>query len=188
MSKKKDHDDEFRVALSRGDESAWFSFHQRYTQRLIRYARAVIKDEQRAHDAVQSIMVNLVRNRTRMEQVQDLEAYVFSALRRDLWRMLKQVQKEAALMVPLETERHGSSISLQLADTKIDGTSVEDRDYLQLALSQLNGDQRVVIELRFFGELTFDSIAGVLELPMGTVVSRYRAGLEQLRHNLEDQA
>jgi RNA polymerase sigma factor (sigma-70 family) len=123
-----------------------------------------------------------------MEQVQDLEAYVFSALRRDLWRMLKQVQKEAALMVPLETDRHGSSISLQLADTKIDGTSVEDRDYLQLALSQLNGDQRVVIELRFFGELTFDSIAGVLELPMGTVVSRYRAGLEQLRHNLEDQA
>jgi RNA polymerase sigma-70 factor (ECF subfamily) len=188
MSKEKDLDDEFRSALSRGDESAWFAFHQRYTLRLIRYARAIVKDEQLAHDAVQAIMVGLVRNRTRLEQIQNLEAYLFSALRRDLWRMIKQVQKEAALLAPLESERNGSSISLQLADRKLVGTNAEDRDYLHVALSLLSDEQRAVIELRFFGELTFECIAGVLQLPMGTIVSRYRAGLQLLRHNLEDQA
>lgn len=184
MSNEEAIDDQFRSALARGDEATWFAFHQRYTERLIRYARVVAKDDELARDAVQAIMVGLVRNRNKLEHVEDLEAYLFSALRRDLWRILKQVKKESALLVPLESGREAGSGVLQLEDKKAGPLKLEDRDGLSVALSHLSVEQRVVIELRFFGALTFERIATVIELPLGTVVSRFRAGLRQLRQEL----
>ena len=184
MSHEKAIDDHFRLALARGDEATWFAFHQRYTERLIRYARVVAKDDELARDAVQAIMVGLVRNRNQLVHIEDLEAYLFSALRRDLWRILKQVKKESALLVPLESGREPGNGVLQLEDTRAESLKLEDRDGLSVALSHLSVEQRVVIELRFFGALTFDRIATVMELPLGTVVSRYRAGLRQLRQEL----
>jgi RNA polymerase sigma-70 factor (ECF subfamily) len=181
-------DDDFRDALARGDELAWYTFHQRYTQRLNRYARAVVNNEELARDTVQAVMVGLVRNRKQLDQVRDFEAYLFSAVRRDLWRAVKQEQKEAAILVPLDVEKNGQVRSLQLADCKHAGTSVEDRDFVSVALSRLATEVRVVIELRYFGELTFEKIGTVLDLPLGTVVSRFRAGLKQLRSSVGDLA
>ena len=187
MSIEEDLDDDFRRALARGDESAWFAFHERFTCRLIRYARAVVKNEALARDTVQGVMVGLVRNRKQLDQVRDFEAYLFSAVRRDLWRALKQEQKEAAMLVPLEMERNGQSISLPIACDKNVGDYLEDRDFLAVALSRLTNELRVIIELRFFGELTFEKIGSVLNLPLGTVVTRFRAALKQLKACAEDQ-
>jgi RNA polymerase sigma factor (sigma-70 family) len=187
MSTEKDNDDAFRQALTRGDESAWFTFHQRYTKRLIRYACAVVKDEERAKDAVQAVMVGLVRNRKQLEQIQDFEAYLFSALRRDLWRVLKREHKDAAMLVSLDSHKDDGPAVWQIATEENSETSTDDRDFLVVALSRLTAEMRMVIELRFFGELTFERIAQVLQLPLGTVVSRFRAGLEQLRANVRER-
>jgi RNA polymerase sigma factor (sigma-70 family) len=186
MSIDTDIDEDFRRALARGDESAWYAFHERFTRRLIHYARAVVKSEELARDTVQTVMVGLVRNRKQLDQVLDFEAYLFSAVRRDLWRALKREQKDTAILVPWDMERNGEAISLQIADSNVE-SFVEDRDFLQVALSRLTTELRVIIELRFFGELTFEKIGTVLGLPLGTVVSRYRAGLRLLRASVEDQ-
>ena len=183
-----DIDDDFRQALARGDESAWYAFHERFTSRLIRYARAVVKNEELARDTVQSVMVGLVRNRKQLDQVRDFEAYLFSAIRRDLWRALKQEQKESSILVPLDMERNGQAISFQMAGDMNAGSCLEDRDFVAVALSRLTSELRVIMELRFFGELTFEKIGHVLDLPLGTVVSRFRAGLQQLRASVEDHA
>ena len=187
MSIDEDLDDDLRRALARGDESAWYAFHERFTSRLIRYARAVVKNEELARDTVQGVMVSLVRNRKQLDQVQDFEAYLFSAVRRDLWRALKQEQKQASMLIPLETERNGQAIMLPIADEKTQSSNLEDRDFVTVAMSRLTSDLRVIIELRFFGELTFEKIGNVLDLPLGTVVTRFRAGLKQLKACAEEQ-
>lgn len=181
-------DDNLCELLARGEESAWYAFHERYTERLIRYSRAVVKNEEMALDIVQTVMVGLVRNRKRLGTVQDLEAYLFSAVRRDLWRALKQERKEMAILVPLDRERDSEAKSLQTEGSQSATEYVDNRDFLMVALASLTSDQRAIIELRFFGELTFERIGTVLEIPLGTVVSRFRAGLQQLRANLEDPA
>lgn len=180
-------DDDFRQALARGDESAWFSFHERFTSRLIRYARSVVKNEELARDTVQGVMVSLVRNRNQLDQVQDFEAYLFSAVRRDLWRALKQEQKEAWMLIPLEMERNGQTTSLPIMCDKNAQDCLEERDFVTVAMSRLTSDLRVIIELRFFGELTFEKIGNVLDLPLGTVVTRFRAALKQLKACAEEQ-
>ena len=56
---------------------------------------------------------------------------------------------------------------------------------LRQALGRLNPDQREMIEKAYLGELTHQEIAAVTGLPLGTIKSRIRLGLERLKHELK---
>lgn len=56
-----------------------------------------------------------------------------------------------------------------------------DRDVIGAAMARLAPDQRVVIALRFFRDLTVEDIAGRLGIPVGTAKSRLHYGLRALR-------
>ena len=55
---------------------------------------------------------------------------------------------------------------------------------LRQSLATLSGDQREAIELAFYGGLTHDEIAQRLGNPVGTIKSRIRRGLLELRSAL----
>jgi RNA polymerase sigma-70 factor (ECF subfamily) len=55
---------------------------------------------------------------------------------------------------------------------------------VQQAVERLPCDQREVVVLHVWGQLTFGEIAGVLDIPANTAASRYRYGLAKLRDAL----
>lgn len=55
---------------------------------------------------------------------------------------------------------------------------------LAAALGELPSDQRAVVHLRLWEELSFLQIAKILDLSPNTAASRYRYGLDKLRHHL----
>jgi RNA polymerase sigma-70 factor (ECF subfamily) len=57
----------------------------------------------------------------------------------------------------------------------------ERRDALLAAVNELPEDQRDVIALRYFAELTEEETAAALDVPRGTVKSRTARALERLR-------
>ncbi|MEQ9695895.1 sigma-70 family RNA polymerase sigma factor [Shimia sp. SDUM112013] len=62
----------------------------------------------------------------------------------------------------------------------------QETDQLRKALSQLKPEQRDIIEKAYLGELTHQEISAQTGLPLGTIKSRIRLGLERLRHELKD--
>ena len=52
------------------------------------------------------------------------------------------------------------------------------------ALAELPAEQRAVVHLKLWEGLTFDQIAGALDIPPNTAASRYRYGLDKLRERL----
>ena len=70
-------------------------------------------------------------------------------------------------------------------DTEALALAANDRDETAGLLHELSSDQRAVVELAFYSGYSHSEIADILELPLGTVKGRMRAGLEKLRHHLE---
>ena len=60
-----------------------------------------------------------------------------------------------------------------------------DGDAIRSALAQLPAEQRVPIELGFFGGITHEEIARRTSVPLGTIKTRIRAGLRRMRAELE---
>ena len=56
---------------------------------------------------------------------------------------------------------------------------------LKQALARLNSEQRDMIEKAYLGELTHQEISSQTGLPLGTIKSRIRLGLERLRYELK---
>jgi RNA polymerase sigma-70 factor (ECF subfamily) len=69
-----------------------------------------------------------------------------------------------------------------------DFAPLHDRGELWPALSRLGADQRVVVALRFYRELTIDEIAARMETRPGTVKSRLHRALRELRTLLDDDS
>jgi RNA polymerase sigma-70 factor (ECF subfamily) len=58
------------------------------------------------------------------------------------------------------------------------------RETLTRALGELPADQRAVLHLKLWEDLTFEQIAAALDISPNTAASRYRYGLDKLRDRL----
>lgn len=58
------------------------------------------------------------------------------------------------------------------------------RTMLSEAMGELPAEQRAVLHLKLWAGLTFEEIAATLDIPPNTAASRYRYGLDKLRHLL----
>ena len=57
----------------------------------------------------------------------------------------------------------------------------ESRSRVRRALEHLTPEQRAVVELKFFQELTFEEISSVIRVPLSTIKSRLYSGLDLLK-------
>ncbi len=60
----------------------------------------------------------------------------------------------------------------------------EQKESVRRAMKNLPEDQKAVLELKFFQDLTFEEIAEVVQVPLSTIKSRLYAGLEILKSRL----
>jgi len=133
---------------------------------LLAYASALLRDPSAGEDVLHQVFLNLLRSRA--PAIDDAKAYLFRAVR------------NAAL-----NHIRGQSREVELADAGIwlespDG-STETSMALQSALGRLPAEQREIVVLKTWGQLTFEEAAAVVGVSPNTAASRYRYGLEKLK-------
>jgi len=149
--------------------------------RLRRYARALTGDQARADDLVQDTLERALSKWLLWRSGSDLRAWLF-ALMHNLW--VNQAKKSPTLEYQSDEQLEALPETATRGE-QFDGLEVRDLDR---ALGQLPLEQREVLLLVGLEELAYVDVARVLNVPVGTVMSRLSRGRERLRGILAVQA
>ena len=172
------------VGVGRLDPEALEELYRRYGAAVFGVARRVLRDRTLAQDVVQEVFVRFWNEPERFDP--DLGSVRAFLLTKAHARAVEIVRSEEAR----RARQH------RVADHDAVGTTYDlEREVWQGfvraevrdALGRLDDDARLPIELAFYGGMTYRDVAEHLEVPEGTIKSRIRAGLHELRRRLETQ-
>lgn len=146
-------------------------------QRLFACAFAVVGEAEAAEDAVHAAFERLLARSTEPE---NLRPYVFQAVR--------NAARDIGRRTAAHRRRTRRSTSPCYRDDSVSAAleSLEIETQLTAALANVEPLRREIIELHLRADLKFREIAELMDLPLGTVTSHYRRGIEQLRKLLSD--
>lgn len=166
---------DFVERARRGDQDAFGQLAAADIGRLYGVARLMVGGTEPARDAVQDTLVEAWRGLPGLRDASRYDAWIHRLLVRSCYR--QRARREAA----------DSGYGLEGApDAALD--SVVDREQLERGFRRLPAEQRAVLVLRFYLDLSLADVAASLGLPQGTVKSRLHRGLASLRAALEADA
>lgn len=153
----------------------WYDEH---AQALFAFLLNFTRDENDTRDVLQGIFEKLARQPDLLRHARDPRAFLI--------RLAHNAAIDLMRRRSAREERHQSFGAEQFSAfaPAEDPDEAEFRNELSRALGELPADQRAVVHLKLWENLTFDQIATALEIPLNTAASRYRYGLDKLRERL----
>jgi len=163
-------------AAQRGDEAAVEALFRLHWPTAYRAAWLIVRDAGAAEDIAQEAFLAALRALGRFDHTRPLGPW--------LRRIVANRAIDAARARTLRREVGDAALDTLSAAPA--APVAQPSDAVLAALAALPDEQRVPVVLRHLLELTPGEIAGVLELPRGTVNSRLRRGLDALEAQLRD--
>ena len=151
-----------------------------FGDKLYTYLSIKLSSFQDAEDVLQEVCYRLVKYQVKFRFVRSPSAYLFRMARNEAVSCLKQRREHQANPYSVEEISQVIQNSITAPDLNVLNKASD-------TLAKIPDDQREVIVLKFFGELTFKEIARVCGVSMGTITSRYRYGMQKLSTILEDK-
>lgn len=149
----------------------WF---EAYGPRLVLYARQWVGLA--ADDVVQDAFVSLIGLKAEPDHIQ---AWLFRAVRNAAISRLRSRQRR---------KHRETAVAANVSDMFVaQPDDLLDAEEVSKLVSGLPDDQREVVVLRIWGQLTLEATAEVVDTSVATVFRRYQAGLESIRERLEGE-
>lgn len=174
-------DAELMRRVTDDDAEAFALLYDRHATKAYRLARTVCDRPSAAEEAVQEAFISIWRSRLTYEhRAEGFAAWAMTIVRH---RAIDITRRDSTH----ERRRGGDAASeVRAADVDVAAEAVagEEGRHLRRLLAALPDEQREVITLAFYGELSHSEIAAHLGLPPGTVKGRMRLGLQKLNGSL----
>jgi RNA polymerase sigma-70 factor (ECF subfamily) len=142
------------------------SLYREHGPALLLFALAITGERSKAQDAVHHVFLRLLE-KGNLHRASDKKAYLFGCVRNAILNERKRQDRQR----PLD-------------DSAWFSPPVQDHageQNLRRAIAALPDDQRQVVVLHVWGELTFSQIGDLLGVSSNTAASRYRYALGKLR-------
>ena len=163
----------------KGDHDAFAMLAGATSGRLDAAARLILRDPDRAKDAVQETLIRCWRDLPTLRDPDRFDAWLhrlFLNACSDELRSVKRRRIEVEL-----PEIH----TLSVADHQ---SVMADRDHLERGVRHLDPEHRTIIVLHYYLGLPLPDAAAALRIPLGTAKSRLHRAIQALRAALDSDA
>lgn len=166
-------------AAQRGDREAFAILARTHGDRLFGIAKRILRDHDRAEDAVQQTLVIAWRELPRLRDPDRFGAWLRRALINACYTETARARRLSVVVKEISTDASTAHDEL---------ISVADRDQLDRGFRRLPPEQRAILVLRHYLGLEPAEIAETLGIPDGTARSRLHYAHRAMRAALEADA
>ena len=184
--------DDARLAslLRQGSEEAYELLVARFQQPVYNLVYRLLADPGESCDVVQEVFLKIFRNIATFRSQSSLKTWIYRIAVNEVHNYRRWFYRHRRQEVVLEDENEGGKSFGETVpdhgrspyDYALDG---EKRVMIEDALAHINPMFRAAVVLRDVEDLSYEEIADVLDISLGTVKSRITRGREAMRRELE---
>jgi RNA polymerase sigma factor (sigma-70 family) len=172
------YDEQELVTLLRENNNQAFNYlYDNYSSALFGIINQIVKDKELATDVLQDVFINIWKKKAS-----------YDATKGRLFTWMLNIARNAAIdkirSRPYQDSRKNQPLSENVntggLETHTVNPNVNDVG-LKKVVNRLKEDQRTLIDLSYFQGFTHEEIAKMMSIPLGTVKTRIRSALSQLR-------
>jgi len=152
-----DTDDQLVLAFQQGSHEAFRELFERYRDPVYGFFRRRLSNPARAEELTQECFLALVQNASRYEPRASFRSYLYGIAMNMVFAERRKAGRETSEAEPPERQAENG---------------LEAALWIRRALEHLERDEREILMLREYEQLSYAEIAGMLRLPVNTVRSR----------------
>ncbi len=169
---------ELLEAAKGGDENAWRALAARYNPHLIKIASLITGSAYSAPDLAQETFIRLIN--IRIKHTSGSFKFYITRMVHNL--ALKAIKKRREFSIPDNLDPADNTPSVTEDILKAERNSL-----IFKTITSLDDSHRQTLILRFYGELSYEDIAKILKLPLGTVKSRIFYAVKACRQKMIEE-
>ncbi len=182
-------DGELISAILKGEQDKYGELVGRYQGRLVNYLFRLLRNSEEAHDLAQEVFLKVYQALDRYNPRYKFSTWLFRVARN---AAIDTIRKRRVQFVSMERRRDDDGPATTWEPVSpargpyADLRNLERGEAIQRSIEALPWEYRQLIVLRHYGELTYDEIATLQEMPLGTVKNKLFRARQMLKENLAD--
>jgi RNA polymerase sigma-70 factor (ECF subfamily) len=181
-------DEDLVAAVLGGDRERFGDLVDRYQGRLVNYLFRLLRNVDDAHDLAQEVLVKVYQVLDRYDPQYKFSTWLFRVAQN---AAIDQIRRRRLKLVSLrqdDDEGEGRDWDVPAPERGPYGEmrNQERADAIQEAIDSLPWEYRELILLRHYGELPYEEIAQLKQMPLGTVKNKLFRGRQMLKEKLQD--
>lgn len=174
-----DHDNDL-IQLLRTDINSGFKLVvEKYSSKLYWHIRRLVILHEDADDALQNTFMNAWKNIGEFRNESSLYTWLFAIATNESLALINKRKKNSAMSLDDIGGYFASSLE---GNTWFDGNEAQIK--LQNAILQLPDKQRIVFNLKYFDEMTYEDMSKVLKTSEGALKASYHHAVKKIEKML----
>jgi RNA polymerase sigma-70 factor, ECF subfamily len=181
-------DEDLVAAVLEGDRERFGDLIDRYQGRLVNYLFRLLRNADDAHDLAQEVLVKVYQVLDRYDPQYKFSTWLFRVAQNAAIDQIRRRRLKVVSLRQEDEEGEGRDWDLPSSERGPYGElrNQERGEAIQEAIESLPWEYRELILLRHFGELPYEEIARIKEMPLGTVKNKLFRGRQMLKEKLQD--
>jgi RNA polymerase sigma-70 factor (ECF subfamily) len=185
-------DEDLMVLAANGQQTAFNKLFERYQVRIYNFIKKQVVAQDAAEDVTQEVFFRLYKSIKSYDPSRQFSSYLYKIAVNEIRRFYQKLaaNQTYSLNDPvLDSEDGRERGDLIPGDTspEIQVSSDLGSESVRKLIDRLPPEQKMVVLLKVYDQMTFDEIARVMDRPLSTVLSRMRYALQKLHNWINEE-
>ncbi len=156
----------YKLVAKRDRRAAMDMVVRDFRGRLFQHAFFIVKDSQEAYDAVQEVFIKAMRETRFFDEQFRMKAWLFRVTSNLCYNIVRDRRRRGGILESLGRPDRTQANQMERVQRG------QRRDEILSAMDSLGRNHREILVLRYYHDLSYAEIAEVLDVKLGTVMSR----------------